>query len=351
MDNLERINQLPFLDIFAKLWIQTEKDTTPHEYKIQVPWTNRMSNWSYKLNTLKNAVYANGQDRPQWGVFFFVKQTLNSPDDRTVYKWFEDNCGIKSEFEKPVRNVPKKDILANFHKYMIWDNFNQQTLWAIRTWLVNRGFEHEYVNSEEWTARIKEVFKTVWYCENPSTRQNKRKEWLTTRPVLIFPWLDPKWNLLGVKMRKTNNKPEDEETKDSKSINITWSKSGIIYHSLSYIKSCETIIIVEGEPDYIVMRMLWFNNVIWNLWGVQACKEIIRDLIKFSSSVIVAYDNDQPWRDAARNLAKFCRRQMTYINYVDRKNVDGDLYNDINEFYEWGFTYEDFNNMLNKQSY
>ena len=350
MDNLEKINHIPFLDIFAKLWIQTEKDTIVNEYKVQIPWDWRISNWSYKLNTQKNAVYANWQDRPSWGPFYFIKKTLHTIDDREVYKWFENNFWIKTEFEKPKKNVIKKEILNNFNKFIIWKDFNQEKIWAIKTWLVNRWFEHKYVNSDEWLLKIKEVFKNIWYCENPSTKQNSKKEWLATKPVLIFPWLDKDWNIIWVKMRKINNKPEDEEEiwKASKSINITWSKSWIIYHSLSHIKSCETIIIVEWEPDYIVMRMLWFDNVIWNLWWVQACKEIIKDLIKFSSSVIVAYDNDGPWRDAAKNLAKFCKRQMTYIKYIDRKNVDWELYNDINEYYEWGFNFDDFNNMLNK---
>ena len=95
-------------------------------------------------------------------------------------------------------------------------------------------------------------------------------------------------------MRKINNRPEDEDTTESKSINITGAESGVIYHSIDFIKSSNQIIITEGEPDYIVMRMLGYDNVIGNLGGVGSCREIIRDLIKNTNSIIVAYDNDNP---------------------------------------------------------
>ncbi len=135
-------------------------------------------------------------------------------------------------------------------------------------------------------------------------------------------------------MRKVNNLPEDETSKESKSINITGSTSGVIFHSLNFIQNAKQLIIVEGEPDYIVMRMLGFDNVIGNLGGVGACREIIRDLVKMTNSVIVAYDNDKPGKTGAQRLSDFCRRQMFYIKYIDRKNGQGETYKDINEFFE-----------------
>ena len=225
MDNLQKINEIPFLDLFSKIWIQTEKDKTPNEYKIQVPWQNRISNWSYKLNILKNAVFANWNTRPEWSIFLFMKDYLNAKDEREVFKWFEENFGIKSKKEKPKPNISKKKILDDLLEFLIWDDFNEQKLTAIKAYLFNRWFSRDFLNSEEWVKRIKEVFSTIWFCENPATRQNKKKEWLPTKPVLIFPALDQSWNILWAKLRKVNNLPEDENSKDTKSINITWSHS------------------------------------------------------------------------------------------------------------------------------
>ena len=65
-----------------------------------------------------------------------------------------------------------------------------------------------------------------------------------------------------------------------------------------------------------------------------------------TNSVIVAYDNDAAGKDGARRLAEFCKREMFYVKYVDRKNVHGEKYKDINEFFEAGFRKDDFENML-----
>lgn len=345
MDNLQKINSIPYLDLFAKLWILTEKSSTVNEYKIQVPWDNRISNWSYKVNIQKNIVFANWSTRPQWFVFTFTKDHLWLNHDREVFKWFEDNFNIKSEEKKFDKNIKKEDLLKNFSKYKIKDNFSEQILWAIKTWLINRWFSYEYVNSENWIKRIKEVFSICWFCENPATKQNNKKEWLPSKPVLIFPQILSA-KLSWLKLRKINNLPEDENSKDTKSINITWSKSWLIYKSLDYILSCETVIIVEWEPDWVVMRMLWFDNVIWNLWWVWSCKEEIRDITKNIKTVIIAYDNDWPWKKWAEKLMEFCKRQMFYIKYTDRKNINWEKYKDINEFFEWWFKKEDFDEMI-----
>ena len=189
MDNLNKINEIPFLDIFTKLWIQVEKDTTVNEFKLQIPWENRVSNWSYKINTEKNIVYANWNTRPQWTPFSYMQTYLWTSNDRDVFKWFENEFNIKSEFEKTKPNIPKKKILENLSNYLIWNDFNQQKLWAIQTWLVKRGFTHQYVNSEEWLTRIKIVFKTIWFCENPWTRQNKNIKCIWAKCWFWYRWI------------------------------------------------------------------------------------------------------------------------------------------------------------------
>ncbi len=157
MDNLEKINKIPFLDLFSKIGIQTAKDTTLNEYRLSVPGEARISNGSYKVNTIKNVVYANGNTRPQGTVFSFMKIHLNAINDRDVFAWFEENFGIKTEKEVKKANILKKVILEKFSDYRI-RVFDEQILGNIRTWLVHRGFSHEYVNSEEGTQRIKTVF-------------------------------------------------------------------------------------------------------------------------------------------------------------------------------------------------
>lgn len=350
MDNLEKINQIPFLDLFSRLWLQTQKDTTINEYRLQIPGESRISNGSYKVNTLKNVVYANWSTRPQWTVFSFMQMYLSATNDRDVFQWFEDNYQIRSVLDKTKKkwNTPKKDLLHKFDDFIIEKNWSEQILWAIRTWLVHRGFDHDFVNSQEGTDRIVKVFWKLWFCESPATKTKWKdsKEWFASKPVIMFPAYDQNGIQIGCKMRKVNNLPEDEDSKDSKSINITWAQSGVIFDSLETIQKAKQLIIVEWEPDYIVLRMLGFDNVIGNLGWVLACKEIIRDLVKMTNSVIVAYDNDAAGKDGARRLAEFCKREMFYVKYVDRKNVHGEKYKDINEFFEAGFRKDDFENML-----
>lgn len=55
-------------------------------------------------------------------------------------------------------------------------------------------------------------------------------------------------------MRKVNNRPEDEESSDSKSINVTGGKSGVIYPV--NLKESGWVVVAEGEADYVVLRML-----------------------------------------------------------------------------------------------
>ena len=344
--NLDRINQIQFLDIFTKLGIQTKRNSDG-EYLIETP-EGKMSDGSYRLNIKKNVVFCLGATRPHGTPFLFVRD-YNGSDDRTAFKWFEDHFDIKTSQEKPTPNIPKKNILENLPNYLLGSSITDEQMGQIKMWLGHRGFTFDQLADPQVISRIREVFSTVGFCENPGTKQDSSGQWIQTKPVIVFPSLDQNGKIIGAKMRKINNLPEDEAAGGTKSINITGSKSGVIYTSLGEIKNAKKIIIVEGEADYIILRMLGFKNVIGNIGGANACREIIRDLTRYADRVVVAYDNDETGKMAYKKLREFCNRDMHRISYIDRKDQNGKPYKDINDYFEGGFTYDDIRRMLKKK--
>ena len=150
-------------------------------------------------------------------------------------------------------------------------------------------------------------------------------------------------------MRKINNLCENEKVGGSKSINVFGSKSGLVYQNLERIKSSSQVIVCEGEADYLVLRMLGYDNVIGNIGGASACRDIIRDITKHIDKVIIAYDNDVAGKKAAEKLEEFCNRKMTIVSYPDREDAEGNKYKDINDYFCGGYTKEDFDDLFFSQ--
>ena len=115
-DNLQRINEIPFLEIFARVGVSYEKNHMG-EYHFQTP-EGKISNGSYKMNEAKNAVFANGQTRPQGTPFLFVKQYYDF-NERQTFQWFEEQFDIKSEKKNSEPNIPKATLLSNISSYII----------------------------------------------------------------------------------------------------------------------------------------------------------------------------------------------------------------------------------------
>ena len=162
--NLDRINQIPFLDIFIKIGISTKRNSDG-EYFIQTP-EGKMSDGSYRLNEKKNAVFCLGATRPHGTPFLFMREYIGS-GDREVFKWFEDHFDIKTNMEKSKPNISKKKILENISDYILGPNMSDEQLGQIKIWLGDRGFSFDDLNSPDIESKIREVFKTVGLCENP----------------------------------------------------------------------------------------------------------------------------------------------------------------------------------------
>lgn len=345
MTDVDKCNAVSFDLIFPKLWIQTKNVWL--EFLITSPLSWKISKGGYRYNPVDNAVYDEGKKtRPVGNPFPFVKNHLQLTTPETV-DWFSQNWLIKKwDRKKTEPNIKKSEILSNPEKFIIWNDFNMETMLWIKTWLKHRGFTQDYIDSYEWEIRIKEVFKYFWFVKNPATKK-VNGEWLPSRPCIIFPGRNSEDIITQIKLRKTNNLREDENDKDSmKSIQITWSKAWVLYHDLEFILSQEEIIVCEWEPDYVVLRMLGIDNVICNSSGAWNARDVIRSLVKNIEKVVVAYDNDEAWKNAFEALSRFCKRQMIYPKYKDIFNEEWEKYKDINDYFEGWYTKQDFLEMF-----
>ena len=87
-----------------------------------------------------------------------------------------------------------------------------------------------------------------------------------------------------------------------------------MYQNLERIKNSSQVIVCEGEADYLVLRMLGYDNIIGNIGGASACRDIIRDITKHIDKVIIAYDNDVAGKKAAEKLGISPRTLRYKIN-------------------------------------
>jgi len=244
----------------------------------------------------------------------------------------------KTEFKKSPKRA---DLAENFENYrMTWN-----TSWFSR-WLEKRWVGYDQI--QQFKDPINELAKEFWFCEN--VRISGIGKDSIYKDVIIFPCLnwDDEKTLTGAKIRRTDGEKFIYKWWALKSVSIwkpkdykwefefsTW----IIYDKISD----DYVIIVEWEADYAILKILGFESVIWNLWGVSAWADKIQSKVKKVKKVISFYDNDPAWIKANKELVKKIWRPVRRIIYPE---IEWKKDFDVNDLFNMWYTKEDFEELL-----
>jgi len=248
---------------------------------------------------------------------------------------------IKEE-KKEFKKSPKRYELAeNFEKFRInWEN-----QWFIR-FLQTRGVTYDFIQKNK--DLINKISKQYWYCENAWI------SWLWKnaiyKDVIIFPCFD--WDeektLVWAKIRRVDWENFIYKWWSLKSVSI-WKPKDYkwIFPFSTWINynkiSDDYVIITEWETDEIILKILWFESVIWNYWWVSACSEKIQSKVKKVKKVISFYDNDPAGAKANMELVEKIWRPIRRIVYP---KIEGKTKFDVNDLFKMWYMKKDFDNLL-----
>ena len=266
-------------------------------------------------------------------VFNLSIDELQTDENKSlVIKAFEEKWLIpKTEFTKTEDKEPKKhdDILEQFHSLTLgWYNS------CLQRFLQGRWLDYEWIHRNN--TKIWEVFRDVWFLQSYYCSETQESEPRSTQ-VLLFPVYNEHGDLNGLKIRRIDNK----KIRWVKSVSV-WSV-GLLYTDISL----DTMILVEWEVDYIVLKLLWFDNVIANCWGVQSLKKEIKELLSDTKNIICLYDSDTPWLLWAYNLQEYLGRQLMVVDFPIRKDKYGKDITDVNDLYKaWYNTKKKWDDIL-----
>ena len=330
-----KINQLPILDVLDSFNIWYKK--VWQGYNIVKPdWK---TDSSFSISTKLNLATDFWKSWVSWSPFDLIWRFHNL-DTQTaewrvatiklfVDKWLVENQQQQTDF---VKSLSWQELLDNYESHKLgW--YKQE----LSRFLITRWFTYEWIQKNQ--LRIWETFADIWFYENyftteKSTFQDENwkrcnQEWdrPKTVPILLFPCYDDQWTLIGLKLRRIDGKT------------IRWNKSlavgktGLLYNSVATDK----MIIVEGETDYLVLKLLWYENVVWNLGWVQALRPQLKSLLSGTTNIICLYDNDTAWTNGKLALQETFKRQIQEIIYPIRKNEKWVLLSDVNDYFNVWF--------------
>ena len=337
MDIFGKINALEILTVLDTFGIRYTKDSwVPHTYTIlKDNWTKDNS---FKVNSAKNIAVDFWGDGIKWWPFDLIARLVLGVDPQTnvgkvatikafVDRWLVSNPQTKKEF---IKSLSWEELFKDFDNHKIGWYSND-----VCSFLLTRGFTHEWIQKNK--LRVWEVFANIWYYDNYFTTekptwqdedwnwQNHEGDKPKTVGVFIFPCYNEHWDLIWIKLRRKDGKM----IRGKKSPALSWLKTWLLYDNLDL----DSMIIVEGETDYLVLKLLWYTNVVWNLWGVQGCRPMLKSLLSETNNIICLYDNDVPWHDWLIALQKTFKRVIKTIEYPIRLSNTWKELKDVNDYY------------------
>lgn len=305
----EQIHSIPVDEILNSLWI---------EYKINWVELELFDKWNrtdwWRCNTQKWIFKDFSGKRAEWNRFTFVQKHLNL-DNKGTIEWFKTNFHITIPDTPKHKHRKRAEYIEN-------PPTEDSPLPILRRFLEFRWFSYKQLTKYE--ENIKALSHELYAESRFFVSANTYKD------TLFFPMYDENKQRTGLKMRTVD---WTEFNTTWKSGNIAGGKSGCIYSQIDE----DQVIIVEGEVDYLTLKTLGFKSVIGNLWGISACKSILKDLCKNTKRIIVAYDNDEPGRNAKLDFW----RPHEVLAYPD--DTEGC---DVTDLMKRGFDYHDFRKMF-----
>ena len=335
MDVFTKINDLSILEVLDYFWIGYTKNWAWYVLRSR-DWKKDIS---FSVDINKNMVTDFGKTWIQGWVFDFIWQyELDYSKEEMKTNLARANT-VKLFIEKWLVEAPKqkdfKPSLKNDELLAKFDEFKLNWYKAeISGFLMNRWVTYEYIqkNSNE----IWSVFKDIWYYDSYYTTefessQDEHWNWIIndtdkarTVWVFMFPCYDSYWALIWVKLRR-----KDWKTIRGKKSLAIW-KTGLIYDKIDN----NEMIIVEWEMDYIILKIMWYNNIIWNLGWVRSGLKMFKELLFETTSVICLYDKDPAWIAWMESLQKFLNKSIFKVEFPIREDHNGFKISDVNDLYK-----------------
>jgi len=338
MNIFDEIKNLPILEVLTAFWHQWKK--VGREHHLVRDWK---IDSSFKISPQKNIAKDFWKSWIQGNPFDTIALLggLDPKDNDTQKELIQafveyfpelakyDKSNEDHKFEKSLKN---DEILK---KYKEWDFI----LWWFSQNLY-QFFSNRWVDVKKDNLNIWKIVKTYWLYENYYCSETKSWKATNTK-VVIFPMYDENFNIIWIKLRRT-------DTKKIRGIKSIWVwKIWLLYEK----KTKDTtwpIYIVEWEVDYLIMRLLWYDNVIWNLWWVQSSRELIKEITYNNSQIISLYDNDNAWLQWSISLAEHLNKEVYVLReYPITKDSHGWDICDIADLYKaWYNTKAKFDEVL-----
>ncbi len=342
-DIFDEINRLPILDVLDTLWIGYRKKWA-NTFLVNQDWS---LDESFAVSPTKNIAKDFGKTWIEWWPFDFIGRYclgITEADMRTqewrattlqfcIEKWLIKAPDKKVEFKK---SLTGEELLKDFDNFKL-NGYKDE----IASFLQLRGVSYNYIKSN--LLFIGELFRDIWFydnyfCTEFETWQDDDWKWQhkegdkpKTTSVFMFPCYNQKKELIWIKLRRKDGKT----IRGKKSIAV--GKTGLYFDKINN----QTSYILEGEMDYLIMRILGYDNLVANLGWVQSNKEMIRDLLAETAEIICLYDNDTAGRMVKSGLPEMMNRKVKEIEFPIREDKDGRPLTDINDFYKAGYNTKD----------
>lgn len=349
MDIFEKVNSLEILTVLETAWIWVHKDSS-HTYTIKNPDGTRDE--SFKVSTTNNIAKDFWGSGIEWWPFDFIWRYLLKEDTQTnigkanTIKWFIEKWLVEApdQSKEFVKSLKNDELLERFEEFKLWGYKNE-----ISSLMMTRWVPSEIIKKKQ--LELWEIFRDIWFYDNYFCTEHptyKDEEWNwkyqpwdkpKSVPVFMFPcydWEEEK-NLIWIKLRR-----KDGKTIRGKKSLAVW-KTWILY---DYVDKREAII-VEGEMDYIILKMLWYRSVIANCWWVQSSKSYIKSRLYETDKIICLYDNDTAWMNGKISLSEKMERAVHTVDYPIREDRNGKKLSDVNDFYKaWYDTRQKWDKIL-----
>jgi len=248
---------------------------------------------------------------------------------------------ITNDNIREFKKAPKRfELVENFEKYRLnW------TIQSLNIFLQKRGFTFELL--EEFKENINEVSKEIWFSENQFVNKDIFKD------IIIFPCLNEKKEIIWAKIRRCDNEKILTYNWYIKSVSIwkpkdyEWTQKFSTWLLFDEINNDE-VIITEWETDYLILKILWFKSIVWNLWWASSNTLLIKKLVKNVKKIICFYDNDEAWNKWAELLEKKIWRPIRKIIFP---KIDWLEKYDINDYFNQWNRKEDFEKLIKKSDF
>lgn len=326
MSLFDKIKDINLVEYATKLYGEPKKQNSNFWFK---SWNEKTPSLVVYSDYKKNW-YFDYSKNWWWTIIDMCMNYYNITLSESIKKLKEEyNIEDNWVLIKP-KTTKRDEILPNFESLRnTWNNnfFNQ--------FLQNRWFDFKFIQDNQ--EIIDEVAKEFWVAE--WVRISKEWDKSIFKNCVLFPCYHyDEWEVktVWVKIRRLDN----EKIWAVKSLALKGWKTGLIY--TKEVFESEQIILCEWETDYLVLKALWFRNVIWNLGWVASNVEEIKKITKKANILISFYDNDLAWKKANQDLQIKLNRSVRQINYPQIEWWD----KDINDLFKMWYRKKDFQDLI-----